>query len=251
LANKVAIVTGGASGIGEATSQIFAREGAHVIIVDIQVEMGEALARSIRDEGHSAEFLRADMGRVADVQMMIDHAEQKFGRLDGLINNAAVESPKREIDTSEEEYDRMMEVNVKGVFFASKFAVMLMKKSGGGSIVNISSGYGIIGSTGFAAYHASKGAVRALTKATAVANARDGIRANCIFPGAIKTPLLGEAIRLSPDPKAAEIYFAQSQPVGRLGKPEEIAYGCLYFVSDESKFCIGAELSIDGGMVAS
>jgi cyclopentanol dehydrogenase len=144
-----------------------------------------------------------------------------------------------------------MDVNVKGVFFTTKYAVLLMKKDGGGSIINISSGYGIKGSpVGFAAYSASKGAVRLLTKSTAVAHARDGVRANCIFPGAISTPLLQEAINLSPDPVAAEAFYHAAQPIGHVGHPNDIAYGCLYLASDESKFCVGAELAIDGGFVA-
>ena len=250
LANKVAIVTGGASGIGEATTRLFAREGARVILVDIQADKGNALARSLREEGCSAEFFRADMAVHAEIKAMIDHAESGFGRLDVLVNNAGVESPKAEVDTTEEEYDHIMDVNVKGVFLATKYAVPLMKKNGGGSIINISSAYGIIGSNGFAAYHASKGAVRLLTKSTAVTHAKEGVRANSIHPGAVDTPLLREAIEKYPDPAAIELHFAAAQPIGRLGKPEEIAYGCLFLASDESKFCVGAELVIDGGMVA-
>jgi cyclopentanol dehydrogenase len=250
LANKVAIVTGGASGIGEATSRLFAREGARVILADIQVDKGESLARSLREEGFSAEFFRADMAVHAEIKAMIDHAESRFSRLDVLVNNAGVESPKAEVDTTEEEYDHIMDVNVKGVFLATKYAVPLMKKNGGGSIINISSAFGIIGSNGFAAYHASKGAVRLLTKSTAVTHAKEGVRANSIHPGAVDTPLLREAIKLYPDPAAIEAHFAAAQPIGRLGKPEEIAFGCLFLASDESKFCVGAELVIDGGMVA-
>ena len=250
LANKVAIVTGGASGIGEATSRLFAREGARVIIADIQADKGNAVARALREEGFSAKFFRADMAVHAEIKAMIDHAESGFGRLDVLVNNAGVESPKAEVDTTEEEYDHIMDVNVKGVFLATKYAVPLMKKNGGGSIINISSAYGIIGSNGFAAYHASKGAVRLLTKSTAVTHAKEGVRANSIHPGAVDTPLLREAIEKYPDPAAIELHFAAAQPIGRLGKPEEIAYGCLFLASDESKFCVGAELVIDGGMVA-
>ncbi len=250
LAGKVCIVTGGASGIGEATSQIFAAEGARMIIVDIQVEKGEKLAAAIGKAGGTAVFHRCDMAVHAEVKAMIEFSEKRFGRLDVIVNNAAVESPKAEVDTTEEEYDRIMDVNVKGVFLSTKYAVPLMKKNGGGSIINISSAYGMIGSIGFGAYHASKGAVRLLTKSTAVTHARDGIRANSIHPGAIDTPLLREAINTNDDPKRFEKTVAESQPIGRLGRPEEIAYGCLFLASDESKFCIGAELAIDGGMVA-
>ncbi len=250
MQDKVAIVTGGASGIGEATSKLFASEGAKVIVVDIQVEKGNAVVAQITKDGGNAEFLRCDMAVHAEVKAMIEHAATRYGRLDSLVNNAAVESPLAEVDTTEEEYDHIMDINVKGVFLATKYAVPLMKKNGGGTIINISSAYGIIGSPGFAAYHASKGAVRLLTKSTAVAHARDGIRANSIHPGGIDTPLLREAINTNPDPIAFENSVANATPIGRLGQPIEIAYGCLYLASDESKFCIGIELSIDGGLVA-
>lgn len=250
LKDKVAIVTGGASGIGEATCKLFAREGAKVIVADIQVEKGKAVVAQILKDGNTAEFLRCDMGVQVDIKAMIDHAEARYGRLDTLVNNAAIESPLPEVDTSEEVYDRIMNVNVKGVFFATKHAVPLMRKNGGGSIINISSAYGIKGSTGFAAYHASKGAVRTLTKGTAIAHAREGIRANSIHPGAIDTPLIREAINTNPDPKGFEHAVSSATPIGRLGQPIEIAYGCLFLASDESKFCIGAEFCIDGGMVA-
>ncbi|MGQ0699404.1 MAG: SDR family NAD(P)-dependent oxidoreductase [Panacagrimonas sp.] len=250
LKDKVAIVTGGASGIGEATCKLFAQEGAKVIVADIQPEKGQAVAAQIIKDGGSAEFLRCDMGVMTDIEAMFQHVATRYGRLDTLVNNAAVESPLPEVDTSEEVYDRIMNINVKGVFFATKHAVPLMKKNGGGSIINISSAYGIIGSPGFGAYHASKGAVRTLTKGTAVAHARDGIRANSIHPGAINTPLVQEAIKNHADPKGFENAVVGSTPIGRWGQPIEIAYGCLFLASDESKFCIGAEFCIDGGLVA-
>ena len=252
LQDKVAIVTGGASGIGEATCRMFVREGAKVVIVDIQVDKGMSLVAHIARAGDGAavEFFRCDMASHADIKALFAHVEARHGRLDVLVNNAAVESPLPEVDTTEEMYDRIMDVNVKGPFLATKYAVPLMKRGGGGSIINISSAYGIIGSPGFAAYHASKGAIRLLTKSTAVTHAKEGIRANSIHPGAIDTPLLREAIDTNPDPALFERTVAAGQPIGRLGKPDEIAYGCLYLASDESKFCIGAELCIDGGMVA-
>jgi cyclopentanol dehydrogenase len=250
LASKVAIVTGGASGMGAATSRLFAAEGASVVVADIQVDPGRQVVQSITAAGGTAEFLRADMGRHAEIKAMVDFAVERFGRLDILVNNAAVESGKTEVDTSEEEWDHIMNINVKGVFLATKYAVPIMKRNGGGSIINISSAYGIVGSPGFAAYHASKGAVRLLTKSTAVTHARDGIRANSIHPGAIDTPLLRQALNACIDPREMETRVKDSTPIGRLGLPEEVANGCLYLASDESRFVIGAELSIDGGMVA-
>jgi cyclopentanol dehydrogenase len=252
LLDKVAIVTGGASGIGEGISSVFAREGATVIIVDIQDDKGEAVAKLLREDQLKAHYFHASLANVSEVKAAVEYAENEFGRLDVLVNNAGLESPKQEIETSEEEFDRIMNVNVKGVYFATKYAVLLMKKNGGGSIINISSGYGIKAAPlgGFATYSASKGAVRMLTKSTAVSHARDGVRANCIFPGAISTPSLQEAIDLAPDPAAAEEFYHQAQPIGHVGHPNDIAYGALYLASDESKFCIGTELAIDGGLLA-
>ena len=250
LAGKVCIVTGGASGIGDATCRIFAREGAKLIIADINTRLGESLTAELRRSGATVDFFHADVSKSADVEAMIGLAQSRHNRLDVLVNNAAIESAKREVDTTEEEWDEIMDVNAKGVFLATRCALPLMKKGGGGSIINISSAYGIIGSPGYAAYHASKGAVRLFTKSTAVAHARDGIRANSIHPGAVDTPLLRKSMNSQPDPAKAEADFIATQPIGRLGRPEEIAYGCLYLASDESKFCIGMELVIDGGMVA-
>lgn len=250
IQDKVAIVTGGASGIGAETAALFAREGGKVIVADINEKLGAEVVERITKAGGIAHFLRADMGKMADIKATIDFAVTTYDRLDVLVNNAAIESSKPEVDTSEEEYDAIMNVNVKGVFFATKFAVPVMIKNGGGSIINLSSVYGLIGSQGYAAYHASKGAVRLLTKSTAIAHARKGIRANSIHPGAIDTPLLRKTINSMPDPVAAEAAFINGQPAGYLGHPIEIAYGCLFLASDESKFVMGTELVIDGGMVA-
>ena len=250
LAAKGATVTGGASGIGAATSRLFAREGASIVVADINGGLGQTVVRSIQEAVGTAEFLRADMGDHAEIRAMIEFAVSRVGGLDILINNPGAECTKNEVDTTEEEWDQVMNINIKGVFLATKYAVPQMKKNGGGSIVNISSAFDIVGSTGFAAYRASKGAMRTFTKGTAVAHARDGIRANSIHPGACDTALVREAINSTPDPKATEALLANGQPIGRFGLPEEIAYGCLYLSSDESKFVIGAELSIDGGYVA-
>lgn len=249
LAGKVAIVTGGAMGIGEAISRLFAKEGAKVILSDVN-EIGENVAASINMEGGVAEFVRGDVAKDADVRNLIEQTVTKFGQLDILVNNAAISSPKPEVDHTEEEWDRIMAVNVKGVWLTTKYAIPEMKKVGGGSIINFSSVYGIVGTQGFAAYHASKGAVRAYTKSTAIANASAGIRCNSVHPGAIDTPQLRGVMSLSPDPKAAEEAFLQAEPMGRLGQPIEVAYGCVYFASDESKFVTGAELYIDGGYLA-
>lgn len=250
LKDKVAIVTGAASGIGAATATLFAKEGAKVIVADINQQGGAQVVESIRSAGGIADFVRADVSKHADIRAMIEFAVKTYGGLDVLVNNAGLEITKNEVDTTEEEWDRVFDVNVKGVFLATKYAVPEMKKRGGGSIVNISSAYGIVASNGFAAYHASKAAVRHLTKATALAHIKEGIRANVICPGVIDTPMLQAAYKNAMDPVAMEEIFLRGQPIGRAGRPEELAYGCLFLASDESSFCVGADLSIDGGFVA-
>jgi cyclopentanol dehydrogenase len=237
VADKVAIVTGGASGIGAAICRLFAREGAHVMVADLQSDNGVSLAEEIRKSGGSAEFVRADVSRGGDVDAMVAATVSRFGRLDILVANAGIENTKREVDTSEEEWDQIMDVNAKGVFLCSKYAIPEMKKNGGGS-------------AGYAAYHATKGAVRTFTKGTAIAHAREGIRANSIHPGAIDTPLLQSVFASMPDPEAARARYVKMEPVGRLGRPEDIAFGALYLASDESAFVTGIELVIDGGLIA-
>jgi NAD(P)-dependent dehydrogenase (short-subunit alcohol dehydrogenase family) len=250
LLGKVALVTGGASGIGEATARIFAHEGAKVVVSDVQAERGESVAADIRKGGGEAVFVRADVASDADCRNMVRLAVERFGRLQILMNNAGVESPKPVLDTSEADWDRVMAVNAKGVFLCTKHAIPEMRKAGGGSIINVSSIFGLIGSPGFAAYHASKGAVRLLTKSTALAHATENIRCNSIHPGVIQTPMIEEVIAATPDPVAARAEWTAAEPVGRFGRPEDIAYGALYLASDESAFVTGAELVIDGGFTA-
>ena len=163
LEGKVALITGGASGIGEATARLFAKEGAKVVITDVQTEKGQAVADGIKAAGGEAAFVKANVVREAQAKRMVEFTVRKYGRLDILFNNAGVENPKPEVETSVAEWDLVMDVNVKGVFLGTKYAVPEMKKNGGGSIINTSSIFGLIGSPGFAAYHASKGAVRLLT----------------------------------------------------------------------------------------
>lgn len=250
LAGKVAVVTGGASGIGAAICERFALEGASVIVADLQEAAGEALVDGLRERGGEATFVRADVSAAEDIRHMIEMAPARYGRLDILVNNAGTGSPAAEVDTTEAEWDRILDVNLKAVFLASKYAIPHMKAGGGGSVINISSVFGIVGSPGFAAYHASKGAVRTLTKSTAVTHARDGIRANSIHPGVIDTPLLAAALGATPDPEAARGAFVDRHPIGRLGRAEEVADGCLFLASDESSFMVGSELVIDGGYTA-
>lgn len=250
LKGKVAIITGAASGIGESTARIFAAEDAAVVIGDIQTTLGEEVAKGIRDEGGQAEFLPLDVSSEKDVINIVDFTIRRFGRIDILINNAGIENSKNDLDTTEEEWDRVLAVNAKGTFFCTKHVVPHMRSIGGGAIVNISSVYGIIGSSGFAAYHASKGAIRTYTKGAAVAHAPHGIRVNSIHPGLIETPQMRTMLNRQPDPAAEEAKFVAFAPVKRFAGPEAIAFGCLYLSSDEATHVIGAELVIDGGMVA-
>lgn len=250
LNGKVAIITGAASGIGDATARIFAAEGANVVIGDIQTELGRAVEKDICDTGAEAEFVELDVSDDAMVRNIVDFTIKRFGHIDILINNAGMENSKPDIDTSEEEWDRVLDVNAKGTFLCTKHTVPHMRENGGGSIVNISSVYGIIGSPGFAAYHASKGAIRTYTKGAAVAHAPHNIRVNSIHPGLIETPQMRTMLNKQPDPVEAEARFTAYAPVKRFAGPEAIAFGCLYLSSSESAHVTGAELVIDGGMIA-
>ena len=250
LEGKVAHITGAASGIGESTARIFAAEGARVIISDIQAELGESVAYSIRACGLEAAFVDLDVSNEAQVERAVGFAVERFGRLDILINNAGIENSKPDLETSVEEWDQVLAVNARGTFLCTKHTIPHLLAAGGGAIVNISSVYGIIGSPGFAAYHASKGAIRAYTKAAAIAHAPHNIRINSIHPGLIETPQMTHMLSKQPDPVEARARFASYAPVKRFAGPEAIAFGCLYLASDEAVHVVGAELVIDGGMIA-
>lgn len=250
LKGKVALVTGGASGIGEATARVFVREGAKVAVADLRGDGAERVASEIRAAGGAAIAIAGDTSVEADARRMVEETERAFGSLDAVVNAAGIECPKPILDTTEEEWDRVMDVNAKGVFLVSKHAIPAMRRAGGGSIVNVSSVLGLIGSRAFAAYHASKGAVRLLTKTTALSHAREGIRANSIHPGIIDTPMVRERIGAAADPAAEEARWARVHPMRRFGKPEEVAYAAVYLASDEAAFVTGSELVIDGGWTA-
>jgi cyclopentanol dehydrogenase len=247
LAGKVALISGGARGMGAAEATLFAQEGAQVVIGDVLEAEGRALADSLTAKGHEVVFVRLDVTREADWRQTVDLAVSRFGKLNVLVNNAGIGAHGRIEDISAEAWDEVMAVNAKGVFLGTKAAIPAMRRAGSGSIVNISSQLGIVGTEVTSPqYASSKGAVRLLTKVTALQYAKEGIRANSVHPGPIVTPMT-ERRRADPTIRALQI---SRIPMGRYGEPNEVAYGVLYLASDESSFVTGSELVIDGGWTA-
>jgi NAD(P)-dependent dehydrogenase (short-subunit alcohol dehydrogenase family) len=247
LEGKVTLISGGARGMGAVEARLFAKEGAKVIIGDVLEDEGRKLEAEINAAGGEALFIRLDVTREADWQKAVEAAVERFGKLDVLVNNAGISGRGRVEDTAVEEWDHVMEVNAKGVFLGTKVAIPAMRRAGGGSIINISSQLGLVGTDHSSPqYQASKGAVRLLTKATAIQYAREGIRANSVHPGPIVTPMT-EAARA--DPERYQLMLSRI-PLGCYGQPEDVAYGVLYLASDESRWVTGSELVIDGGWTA-
>ena len=250
LENKVAVITGGASGIGRATAQLFAREGAKLLIADVNPQGGEELCAELKRAGHTAIFERADVSRAEDCRRIVERVRSEFGALHVLFNNAGIIRRASVVDLEESDWDRIMNVNAKSVFLLSKFAIPLMLASGGGAIINTASGWGLSGGERAAAYCASKGAVVLLTKAMAVDHGPQGIRVNCICPGDTDTAMLEAEARQLNVPKEKVLVASASRPLRRVGKPEEIAQAVLYLASDASSFVTGTALVIDGGALA-
>jgi NAD(P)-dependent dehydrogenase (short-subunit alcohol dehydrogenase family) len=243
LEGKVAIVTGGASGIGKATVELFTREGAKVLAADWD-ERGADVVAGLPD----AAFVKVDVSSVEDVRTMVRGAVERFGGLDVIFNNAGVEGEQgATADCSLENWDRVIGINLKGVFLGMKYAIPEMLKRGGGSIINTASVAGLVGFAGIPAYCASKGGVIQLSKAAALEYATQGIRVNVICPGVIATPMVERFTSASPAVREA---LEASEPVGRFGTAEEVAMMALYLASDDSSFCTGAPFIIDGGFVA-
>lgn len=244
-ANKIVIVTGGALGIGRETCLLLAQEGAKVAVTDILDKEGKELAQEINQSGGTAKFWHLDVANENKVKKVFAEIVNEFGKLDALVNNAGIagaDKPTHEL--TEKEWDTVMNVNVKGVFFCTKHAIPYMQKSGSGSIVNLSSIYGLIGAGDIPPYHASKGAVRLMAKNDALSYAKDNIRVNSVHPGFIWTPLVEALGKKNPEFRKQ---LDSLHPIGHVGDPIDIAYGILYLVSDESKFVTGSELVIDGG----
>jgi NAD(P)-dependent dehydrogenase (short-subunit alcohol dehydrogenase family) len=247
LKDKVALITGGARGMGASESLLFAKEDARVAVADIRDQEGEAIVTQIKKSGGDAFYLHLDISDEAAWEKAIAETVRRYGKLDILVNNAGITAHHGVVDTTSEEWDRVLAVNAKGVFLGCKHAIPVMQKNGGGSIINISSQMGIVGSdTGSPAYNASKGAVTIFTKSAALRHARDGIRINSVHPGPIDTPMLKEGYA---DPKLRDRVLTLT-PMGRRGLPEEVAQGVLFLASDEASYITGASLVIDGGYTA-
>jgi NAD(P)-dependent dehydrogenase (short-subunit alcohol dehydrogenase family) len=250
LTGKRALITGGASGIGRATALLFAREGAAVSVVDVNEAGGEAVAQMIVDEGGQALFVRCDVTQVADCERAVGQTVDKLGGLDILFNNAGLIRRATVIDTTEEEWNRVMAVNVKSVFLLSKYAIPVMAQAGGGVMINTASGWGLVGGRKAAAYCASKGAVVLLTKAMALDHGQQNIRVNCICPGDTDTPMLRNEARQLGESDEDFLAEAAERPLQRIGKPEDIAQAALYLASEASSFVTGTTLVVDGGGLA-
>ena len=247
LQGKVALISGGARGIGESAGRLFAREGAKVVVGDILEAEGRAVEAELRAAGGDAFYMRLDVTDEADWELAVSRTIERFGRLDVLVNNAGVGVQSRIEDTTVKDWDRVMDINAKGVFLGTRAVIPAMRQAGGGSIVNISSQLGLVGTDNSSPqYQASKGAVRLLTKATAIQYAREGIRANSVHPGPILTAMTE---RRRADPEHYRKMLSRI-PLGRFGESDEVAYGVLYLASDEAAFVTGSELVIDGGWTA-
>ena len=248
MKQKVSIITGAQSGIGLATARRFAAEGATVVLADIKD--ARPAANELVGTGAQARFVQTDVSNASQVEQLLEQTLSAYGHLDVLVNNAGVELPKRITDTTEAEWDRLMDVNLKGVFLCSRAAIPAMQRQGGGVIVNVGSELGVVGGSEIAAYCATKGGVVQLTKAMAVDHAADGIRVNCVCPGPVATPLLEATIHGSSDPEKERLSILDKTLMKRFGHPNEIASAILFLASDESSYMTGSILLVDGGVTA-
>ncbi|MDE2785554.1 MAG: glucose 1-dehydrogenase [Chloroflexota bacterium] len=247
LEGKVALISGGARGQGAVEARMFAEEGASVVIGDILDDQGRQTEAELQELGYNVTYVHLDVTSESDWEAAVQSAVDTYGKLDVLLNNAGILIRKNIEETTEDDWDRIFAVNAKGVFLGTKAAIPAMRDAGGGSIINISSTAGLVGSpNGSASYTATKGAVRLFTKSTAIQHAREGIRCNSIHPGPIETDMIADTLN---DPANMALRM-QRLPLGRVGKPSEIAYGAIYLASDESSFVTGSEVVIDGGTTA-
>ena len=250
LKGKRALITGGGSGIGRATALLFAQEGAAVAVADIDSESGQTVVHNIQRRGSRALFVPCDVSRAEDCQRAVERTVEAFGGLDVVFNNAGIVVRRSVVTLDEADWDRVMDVNAKSVYLVCKYAIPVMQAGGGGSIINIASGWGLVGGPDAAAYCASKGAAVLLTKAMAIDFGRDNIRVNCICAGDADTAMLREEARQLGQPEAEFLAEAASRPLGRIGAPEEIAQAALFLASDASSYMTGAAMVVDGGGLA-
>jgi NAD(P)-dependent dehydrogenase (short-subunit alcohol dehydrogenase family) len=249
LEGKVALITGGASGIGRESALLFAQEGARVVVVDRDEKAGRQTVRLVKEVGGEALFTKADVSQADDCQRMIKSAEKKFGRLDILFNNAGImhHADDNAVTTSEEIWDLTMNVNARGVFLGCKFGIPALRRAGGGSIINTASFVALMGAaTPQVAYTASKGAVLAMTRELAIIHAREGIRVNALCPGPLRTELLMSYLNTEEKRQRRLVHI----PVGRFGEASEIAQAALFLASDESSFITGSDFVVDGGITS-
>jgi NAD(P)-dependent dehydrogenase (short-subunit alcohol dehydrogenase family) len=249
LDGKVAVVTGGASGIGRASAKALAAEGARVIVGDVAEERGESAAQEIRDAGGEATFVRADVTKMSDVEALVREAVDRWRRLDVMFNNVGVAIPGTAAEMDEDDFRRVLDVNLIGVWRGMHAAIPQMLRTGGGSIINTSSVQGHVAFLGWSGYAASKGGVDALTRQAAVEYAPKGIRINSIVPGTILTEMNEKILREAEDPDAQMAMWTSMHPVGRVGQPDEVAAAVVFLASDESSFITGESLRVDGGLI--
>jgi NAD(P)-dependent dehydrogenase (short-subunit alcohol dehydrogenase family) len=249
LSNKVAVITGATDGIGLATTLAYVKEGAKVVLVGRDEAKGKSALAKAKEHGEAVYF-KADVSNSSQVKTVVDETIKRYGRIDVLVNNAAVVHAGTILNTSETTWDYLIDVNLKGVFLCCKLVIPHMQKQGGGAIINIGSINALMAMENEAAYDASKGGVLMLTKAIALDFAKSNIRANCICPGAIETAMLNISLNAAPNPSKAREWTIQRHPVGRLGRPEEVAEVAVFLASDSSSFMTGAAIPVDGGILA-
>jgi len=250
LKGKVALITGGASGIGRATALLFAREGAAVSVMDVDLDGVRNVVKTIVDEGGRGIFVHGDVSRVDDCKKAVQKTVDQLGGIDILFNNAGIIRRASVLEITESEWDKVMAVNVKSVFLLSKYAIPEMVKAGGGVIINTSSGWGLVGGPRAVSYCASKGAVVQMTRAMAIDHGGQNIRVNCICPGDTDTPMLRDEAEQLGEPSERFLAEASKRPLRRFGLPEEIAQAVLYLASEQASFVTGTTLVVDGGGLA-
>ncbi|TFI54555.1 SDR family oxidoreductase [Mastigocladus laminosus UU774] len=241
---KVALVTGASSGIGQATAIAFAHAGAKVVVASRRIVEGEETTRSIQEAGGEAIFVKTDVSKASEVETLVDKTLEVYGRLDYACNSAGIPAAGPLMDVSEEDWDQVFNVNLKGTWLCLKYEIKAMLKQGGGAIVNIGSVGGVVGVAGYASYSATKGGIIALTRSAAMEYAKSSIRINVVSPGAIKTNMLATI------PSDILAHLPEVHPIGRIGKPEEIAQAVVWLCSDAASFVIGHNMMIDGGYTA-